>query len=97
LSLTLTVVFHLLRVLLAVVFLILRVFLPPLLLAFPYGLAINPICGQLLAVIILPTLPLACRLVAYGLLRTIDGRKKAILTVGTATRRVQGIPQSDSR
>jgi hypothetical protein len=93
LSLTLTVVFHLLRALLPVVFLILRVLLPPLLLAFPYALAINRICGQLLAVIILPPLLLTRRLAAYGLLGTIDGRQKGILTVGTATSCVQGISQ----
>src|SRR6266576_10059 len=92
-----TISFHLLRVILAIFFPIVRVPLAPLPRTVQADLLIHRIGGDLLSMIIVTALALACRLSANPLLRMIGGRPKNLLTVGAAVILHQATPQENGR
>ena len=93
LPLPLTVFLHQFRIRLASLFLILRMFLPPLLLAVAYHLAILRVGRQFLPVIIGAAPALTLRPATDLLLRAINGRQKPTMAVWTTAAK---LAQADS-
>jgi hypothetical protein len=74
---------------LTALFLVAGMFVPPLLLALADDLAIHRVACQLLPMIISPAPALALRPAADHLLRTVSGRQKETMAMGTTAWRAQ--------